>query len=449
MSAHIIDSALYRDQFGTAEMREIFSDHHLVQCWLKVEAALARAEAQVGLIPEDAARKITESAQNGNLDFAEMKRGVNVTGHPLVPFITAFSQACPDGSGEFVHWGATTQDIMDTAAVLQIREAYYILKRQLDALVATLADLARRYRDTPMAGRTHGQHALPITFGFKIAVLIAEFHRHGERLEQLRPRVFVTQLSGAVGTLASLRGSAASVQEGFARELDLQPPLITWHTARDGIAEFLSVVSMIGQTCAKAANEVIHLQKTELAEVEEPNTEENIGSSTMPQKRNPMLSESVVALGRIIRHDAALALECMVQEHERDMSAWQAEWEFIPEACVLASGALDQSLRIFAGLAVRPEQMSANLQLSEGLINAEAIMMALAPHIGRQQAHEIVRNAARASFDTGRTFSQCLIERPEIVAVLNTADVEALLRPDAYLGQSHEAVDRVLDMVEK
>jgi len=448
MNAHALDSGLYRNQFGTEEMRSIFSDVRTVQTWLDVEAALARAEARVGLIPPAAAQAITESARVELIDLEVLKREVDLTSHPLMPLITQFAEACPGGWGEYVHWGATTQDIMDTATVVQIREAMAVIDRQVGELLALLAKLAHRHRATPMAGRTHGQHALPITFGFKLGVLIAELLRHRHRLAGLRPRVLVGQLSGATGTLAALGEHGLAVQREFVEELDLAAPAIAWHSSRDSFAEFVCVAAMIGATCAKAASEVILLQKTEVGELEEPNTEQSIGSSTMPQKRNPMVCEAIVAIGRILRQQPALAIDCMVQQHERDMSAWQAEWQFIPETAILLAGALEQTRRVFAGLAVRPDRMAHNLHLTEGLINAEAVMIALAPSIGRQRAHAVVGRAARQSFEERQPFVACLMTEPEVSAHLGADDIERLLKPDAYLGDSIGAVDRLLVGVE-
>lgn len=446
MNAHVIDSALFRDQFGTAEMRAIFSDQATIQRWLDVEAALARVEARLGVIPERAAAAITEAARLERMDVAEMKHQVDQTSHPLVPLINQLARACPDGLGEYVHWGATTQDIMDTAVVLQLRDALAVLERQIDELVAVLAALAVRHRATPMPGRTHGQHALPITFGFKLAVFIAELVRHRQRLRELRPRLLVVQLSGAVGTLAALGDRGLAVQAALAEELGLGTPPIAWHAARDNLAEFVCLASMIGQTCARAANEVILLQKTEVAELEEPNTEHSVGSSTMPQKRNPMLCEAIVAVGRILAAQPAIAVGALVHQHERDMSAWQAEWSFIPETAILASGALANTRHVFAELTVRPERMLTNLGLTNGLINAEAVMISLAERIGRQRAHSLVRRAARTSFETGRPFADCLRELPEVLEHLDPGQIEALLQPDAYLGEALDAVDRVVEI---
>jgi 3-carboxy-cis,cis-muconate cycloisomerase len=444
LNVHFIDSGLYRDQFGTAEMRSLFTDTRMVQTWLDVEAALARSEGRLGLIPQAAARAITESARVELINLEEMKRQIDVTRHPLMPLITQFAESCPDGSGEYVHWGATTQDIMDTATVLQLREAIGILERQVGELTDVLADLARQYRATAMAGRTHGQHALPITFGFKLAVIIAELERHRERLAELRPRILVGQLSGAVGTLAALGERGSDVQREFMRELGLATPAIAWHSSRDSFAEFVCVAAMIGATCAKAAGEVISLQKTEVAELEEPNSAQSVGSSTMPQKRNPMVCEAIVAIGRILRQQTALAIDCMVQQHERDMSAWQAEWEFIPETSILLGGALEQTRGVFAGLAVRPDRMAHNLHLTEGLINAEAVMIALAASIGRQRAHAVVGRAARESFEVRRPFVECLMDDADVRRHMSRDELERLLTPETYLGDSISAVDDLL-----
>jgi adenylosuccinate lyase len=447
MNAHVIDSVLFRDQFGTPEMRTIFSDVATIQRWLDVEAALARVEARLGIIPDAAARAITEAARVERMDIAELKRGVDETSHPLVPLINQLARACPDGLGEYVHWGATTQDIMDTAVVLQLRDALTILDRQLEDLVTVLVELVERHRSTPMAGRTHGQHALPITLGFKLAVFVAELRRHRERLRDLRPRLLVVQLSGAVGTLAALGEHGRAVQEGLAAELGLGVPAITWHSARDAFAEFTCLAAMIGQTCARAANEVILLQKTEVGELEEPNTEHSVGSSTMPQKRNPMVCEAIVAVGRILAAQPAIAIGALVHQHERDMSAWQAEWAFIPETAILASGALHNTRHVFSDITIRPERMRANLGLTNGLINAEAVMIRLAERVGRQRAHSLVRRAARTSFESGRPFAECLREIPEVLEHLEGDLLDALLRPEAYLGEALAAVDRVLQEV--
>lgn len=361
-----------------------------------------------------------------------------------MPFIEDFAHSCPDGLGEYVHWGATMQDVMDTAVVLQLREALGLIEPALELVIGRLRRLALEHRGTPMAGRTHGQHALPITLGFKLAVVIDELERHRDRLRDLGPRLLVVQFGGAAGTLASLGHDGRAVTEGLARELELGVPAIAWHSSRDGFAELVCVASMVGATCAKLASEVILLQKTEVAEIAEPNTEQSVGSSTMPQKRNPMLSEGIVAAGKLLAQQPSLAVGAMVHQHERDMSAWQAEWKFLPDTAILLAGALELTRQVVAGLSVDPAAMLRNLALTDGLINAEAVMMAIAPAVGRQRAHNVVGAASRRSLDEGRPFLDCLLDQPAVAEVLDRAAVEALLDPTAYLGEAEIAVDRVL-----
>ncbi len=445
--AHIIDSRLFGHLFGTDELRELFSDERVVRRWLEVEAALARAQAHLGLIPDEAAEAITTTAAEFLIDLARLRDGISETGHPLMPFVEAFARACPDDSGNYVHWGATTQDIMDTATVLQLRETLVILRARLAQLTDALVELALEHKGTPIAGRTHGQHALPVTFGFKVAVVLSELVRHRQRLDELQPRVLVIELSGGAGTLASLHPHGRAVQERVAVELGLGLPPIAWHSSRDAFAEFVFVCSMLGATCAKLAGEIVLLQKTEVGELAEPSTELSIGSSTMPQKRNPMLCEAIVALGRLLAQQPALALGSMVHQHERDMSAWQAEWEFLPETAILVVGSVELTTRVVEGLVVDSEAMLMNLARTGGLINAEAVMMALAPSVGRQRAHELVGHAARASAVTGEPFLACLANDEEIALRLDPEAIGHLLEPTSYLGDSEAAVERVVALL--
>ena len=282
MPAYAIDSRLFRDQFSTPEMRAIWDDEVTVQKWLDVEAALALAEADLGLIPEQAAQRIAAAAQVDNLDLEALKREMDVTSHPIVPLVRALSACCEGDTGQYVHWGATTQDIIDTGFVLQMRDAWFLITRRLQALQAQCEALAREHRDTPMAGRTHGQQALPITFGYKCAVWVAELRRHLERMAQCAPRLLVGQFSGAAGTLAALGAHGLRVQEGLVARLELGQPEITWHTARDAFAEAICLLGLAAGTAGKIAHEVYTLQRTELAEVEEPHPAGKVGSSTMP-----------------------------------------------------------------------------------------------------------------------------------------------------------------------
>ena len=380
----------------------------------------------------------------GSLDASRMKQLIDQTVHPIVPLIRVLQDACSGDAGEYIHWGATTQDIMDTAMILQAQEAAAILDNRLAGLSAALGHLASAHRDTIMPGRTHGQQALPVTFGYKAAVWLAEVERHRQRLLQCRPRLLVGQLGGAVGTLASLGEQGFQVQQRMMEILGLGVPLITWHTARDGLAEFASLLGMMAATAGKMAREIINLQRTELAEVEEPFNEGKVGSSTMPHKRNPMICEAVLALSRLVMRSVPLALDAMIQDHERDWSSDHIEWAYLGEMCIMTDGALDLTLRVLTGLRVYPERMLKNLDLLDGLVLSEAVMLALGKDLGRQTAHEMVYECAMRSFEQGLPFRQVLGEHPLVSAHLTPAQIEDLLDPAHYTGLAGQFVDRVL-----
>jgi 3-carboxy-cis,cis-muconate cycloisomerase len=441
--SHMIDSRVFRDLYGSADMRAVFADEAMVARWLEVEAALARAQGRLGLIPQDAADTIARCAGSASLDLDGLRRGIESSGHPLVPAIRALERLAGE-AGKYVHWGATTQDIIDTGLVLQLKDALAIIERELELLIAALAGQARVYKDTPMAGRTHGQHAVPVTLGYKLAVIMAELCRHRERLAEMRPRVLVGQLAGAAGTLASLGEQAAPVRQAMLDDLGLRCPRIAWHTARDGIAETVGVLAMIAATCGKFANEVVNLQRTEIAELAEPVGSAAVGSSTMPQKRNPMAAQGVVALARLVRQMPALALDAMGHEHERDLAAWQMEWSFVPETFIMTSGAIIQTGRIAEGLIVDADRMRRNLALTGGLINAEAVMFRLAGKTGREAAHELVAAAVRRAASGTDSFAEVLAADPEIARHLSRAEIEEALAPEAWLGESVAAVERIV-----
>ena len=431
MPAHILDSLFLKDLYGTAEMRLVFDDMHLLQKWLDVEVALAQAEAELGIIPAGAAQEIALRAVAGSLDVSRIKHLIDQTVHPIVPLIRVLQDACSGDAGEYIHWGATTQDIMDTAMILQAQEAAAILDRRLADLSAALGHLASAHRDTLMPGRTHGQQALPVTFGYKAAVWLVEVERHRQRLQQCRPRLLVGQLGGAVGTLASLGDQGLQVQQRMMEILGLGVPLITWHTSRDALAEFASLLGMMSATAGKIAREIINLQRTELAEVEEPFSEGKVGSSTMPHKRNPMICEAVLALSRLVLRSVPLALDAMIQDHERDWSSDHIEWAYLGEMCIMTDGALDLILRVLTGLRVYPERMLKNLDLSGGLVLSEAVMLALGKRLGRQTAHELVYECSMRAFEQGLPFRQVLAEHPLVSAHLTPDSDRRFARPGA------------------
>ncbi len=444
MPAHVIDSLFFKDLFGSAAMRAVFDDLTLLQKWLDYEAALARAEAAVGLVPTEAAAEITRSAQAEFFDTDAIKRGVDRTVHPLVSVIWQLSERCAGDAGRYVHWGATTQDVMDTALILQIKDAYALFEGALDDLIAAASQLAYDHRTTPMAGRTHGQQALPITFGFKVAVWVAELRRHRQRLADCRPRVLVGEFGGAVGTLASVVDNGMAINANLCAELGLNVPDIAWHTARDGITEFGLIITMICATLGKIAHEIIEMQKVELGEAEEPFEMGKVGSSTMPQKRNPMICEAILTLARLTRHQAGTAVDAMFHEHERDWSSFQMEWAYIPEVCIMTHGALLLTQRVLSGLIVYPENMLRNLHASNGLLLAERVMLALGTYVGRQPAHDIVYEAAMHAFEQHTPFADVLKQHPEVTAHLTSTVIDSLLDPEQYTGLSAAFVDRVL-----
>jgi 3-carboxy-cis,cis-muconate cycloisomerase len=442
MAAHAIDSLFFQHLFATEEMRCIFADESLFQGWLDVEAALARAEARLGIIPHEAAREISQKALARHLDMAQLQRQIQVTGQIIVPLVRVLAAACEGDAGQYVHWGATTQDIMDTGVVLQLRQVHEIITRDLGAIRRILIDLARKHKHTPMPGRTYGQQALPITFGYKVAVWLAEVCRHIERLKECGPRLLVGQFAGATGTLASLGEKGLQVQVELMRELGLGVPDIAWHASRDRFAEFASLLSMICTTQAKIAKEIIALQKTEIAELEEPQRPGNVGSSTMPHKRNPMICEGIAAGAKLVRAAVQPAHEGMLHEHERD--TWWAEWAYLPEACMITGAILERSRYALGNLVVRPEAMRTNLSLTGGLIASEAVMLELAKKTGRQTAHDWVHELAMESISEGVAFRECLLGDPKVTQHLSEAELDALLDPGGYMGLSARFVDRVI-----
>jgi 3-carboxy-cis,cis-muconate cycloisomerase len=443
MSSTVFDSVLFRDMFGTAEMRAVFSDEALIGRYIEVEIALARAEARCGVIPAGAAEKIAELARFDALDLKLMQHETEIVGYPILPLVEQLSKICGE-AGRYVHWGATTQDIMDTAVVLQVRAALAIVERDIQAVRGLLAELAKRYRDTPMAGRTHLQHALPITFGYKCVVWLSMFDRHAERLVELRPRVEIGQFAGAAGTLASLGDKGLEVQQALMAELGLGVPQATWHVARDGLAETLNFLGLVTGSLGKVALDVMMMMTSELGEVYEPFVKGRGASSTMPQKRNPISCELMYAAAKGVRQQAGLMLDAMIQDFERSTGPWQAEWIAIPEAFALSAASLGQAKFMLAGLEVRTERMRENLDMTQGLIVAEAVMMGLAPALGRQVAHDVVYAACRMANDQRISLLDALLAQGEATAQLDIEELKRLTDPANYLGLAPQMVDYAL-----
>jgi 3-carboxy-cis,cis-muconate cycloisomerase len=443
MPSTVFDSAIYRDFFGTPAMRAIWSDEALVARYVEVEVALAQAEARVGVIPADAAKEIAAKADATKMDLAKLKSETDIVGYPIIGIVHQMAKQCGEAGG-YVHWGATTQDIMDTATVLQLRAALDIVDAELTAVEKALVALAAKHRDTVMAGRTHMQHALPVTFGYKAAVWLSSVRRDKARLAALRPRLLVVQFSGAAGTLASLGDKGLEVQSALADELKLAVPDITWHAARDGIAEAGSTLAILSGGLAKIATDVMLMMQTEVAEAFEPFVKGRGGSSTMPQKRNPISCEMILAIAKAVRSDAGLLLDAMAADHERATGPWHLEWIALPRSFLATAAALYQARFMLEGLIVDGDRMRRNLDITGGLIVAEAAMMALAPHTGRGAAHDIVYDCCRAALDSGTSLLAELEKRDDVTKHLDRAALARVVDPAHYLGTAPQMVDRMV-----
>src|SRR6266852_4010223 len=415
-------------------VRALFTEAARFQSWLDVEAALAQAQAELGVIPESASREITRKAQLSYLDLAAVRAGLAKTGHPLVPLVWALDRACEGDAGGYVHWGATTQNITQTGQLLQVRRAHEIFLRQLATILTTLADLAERTKDDLLPGRTHGQHAVPATFGFKVAVWIDELCRHVERLQGCEERVFVAMLGGGAGTLASLGELGLATQDKMAARLGMRPMTMPARTIGDHQAEYVMLLGMLAATGSKIGREIYTLMKQEFGEVEEPVPPGTVGSSTMPQKLNPKLSQDIMAAAAQIRALVPLALEAMQTEHEADRTTSIMMSRALVQACELTGDMLQRMIALFDGLQVFPARMRENLDLSGGLIMAEALMLELGKQIGRQRAHDVVYDAAQASVTERRPFPELLGEDERVRSHLTPHQVTELLDPAQYIG---------------
>ncbi len=444
MPTSLIDSAVFRDIVSTEAMRKIFSDENRIQKYLDFEAALAHAQAQLGIIPQAAADEICRHCHADEIDLAKLKLQTEKIGYPVLPVVQQLVALCRNGLGEWCHWGATTQDITDSATVMQIREALTLIEADLDGIAGALAGLARKYRDTPMAGRSNLQQAVPITFGYKMATLLAAFERHKQRLHELRARVLVGEFGGAAGTLSSLGGRGLEVQAELMKELKLGQPAIAWHTVRDTIAETGCFLGLVTATCGKIAFDIKLMMQTEVEEVYEPFHQGRGSSSTMPQKRNPISSVYITALTSVVRQQVAALLDAVIEDHERATGPWEIEWIVLPEIFCLTSGALAHTLFVLNGLQVDERKMRYNLDLTKGLIVSEAVMMGLGPHLGRQYAHDLVYDICRQVVATGRPLVELLAENSEVRKHLDHPALERLCDPANYLGEAGAMVDRVL-----
>jgi adenylosuccinate lyase len=415
-------------------IRDLFTVEAGWQSWLDVEAALAVAEAKIDVIPKPAADVIVAKARVELLDRDNVIEGLRRTGHPIVPIVWELSRICGDEAGGYVHWGATTQNIIQTGELLQLRKAHGIFLSQIADILSAMADLAERTKDMALPGRTHGQHAVPATFGLKVAVWIDEMSRHVERLRGAEPRLFMTLLGGAAGTMASFGDKGPEIQRRMAKHLGMTPMPVPSRTIGDHQAEYVALLGLMAATCSKIGREIYTLMKEEFKEVEEPVPPGTVGSSTMPQKRNPKLSQDVIAAAARVRAQVPLAIEAMMTEHEADRTTSLMMSGAVQEACEQTGDILERIHMLMEGLQVFPERMRANLDLSDGLIMGEALMLSLGKALGRQTAHDVIYEAAQAAAQGAESFRDLLAKDAAVNRHLSAGQIEALLDPEAYTG---------------
>ncbi len=415
-------------------IRALYKIENRWQAWLDVEAALADAQAELGIIPHEAAAAIKRAARYELLDRARIDEGFARTGHTIVPLVWELSRVVGEPHGGWVHWGATTQNITQTGDLLVLRQAHRIFLRLIAEALNAAADLADKGADMPIAGRTHGQHALPATFGYKVAVWIDELIRHTERFREAAPRIFVAMLGGGAGTYASLGKLGPPVQEGIAKRLGFGSMTVPSRTIGDHLAENICLLGLLAATCGKIGREIYTLMKTEFGEVEEPVPPGTVGSSTMPQKRNPKLCQDIIAAAAEIRSVVPLALEAMMTEHEADRTTSVMFDAADARAGVATGDMLARLVEVLRGLKLDPARMRHNLDLGGGLIMAEAVMLDLGKALGRQHAHDVVYDAAMEAATAHKSFGDLLAADPRVTAHLDKAAIAALLDPTAYTG---------------
>ncbi|MFU2317284.1 adenylosuccinate lyase [Rahnella sp. PCH160] len=448
MASHPIDFLLLGNNFGTAEMREIWSEKNRLTQQINVEVALALAEGELGVIPQQAALSIAELADASQLNIDEIAASGAQMKHSLMPVLAALQKQCGE-AGEYIHYGATTQDIVDTATVLQLARTMKVIVRDSTALANVLKNLAREHQYTLMAGRTHGMQALPTTFGFKVAVWLDEFIRHLDRLQAITPRLLTGNLSGAISTYAPLGEAGPEVERRTLARLNLNTPNIGWQAARDRFSEYASTAVLVSGTLGKIGNELYNLMRTEINEVEEPFSVGKIGSTTMPHKRNPAAIEGLASLTAPLLHSASLIYQSMHVEHERDAMSWRAEWIALPEISIYLSAQLQNAHAILSGLTVNKTRMLENLHMQDGLLLSEKIMFEVGKKIGKQTAHHLVYACAMQAFENRLSFKTVLLAHPVLAASISEEDLDHWLDPANYIGCAPQKVDDVIRFAEQ
>ncbi|KAJ9502258.1 hypothetical protein LTR99_001106 [Exophiala xenobiotica] len=453
------DSLIFGNILSTRESAAVWSDKTRTQCYLAFEGALAKAQARLGVIPQRAADEIIKFCLDiRNIDFDELRQQTELIGYPVlgvVKQLVAHVNAIEPGLGEWAHWGATTQDVTDTATVIQLWDTLSLMEKTLEAIIDSLRVLAERHKSTPMAARSNLQQAVPMSFGFKMARLLATYLRHRERLKDVETRLTVLEFSGAAGTLATLPPTqdhpllGLECQRELAKDLNLKVPEIAWHTERDRIAEFGSLCAMLTSTCAKFALDVKLMMQTEVGEVSEPYVPHRGSSSTMPQKRNPISCAYITAMAATVRQLSTSLFEAMIEDHERSTGPWEIEWIVLPQISTLTHATLKHTADLIAGLEVHEDAMERNLDISRGGIVSEAVMMGLGKTLGRQYAHDAVYDLCRRSQQENRQLLDLLCENEEINKNMSREELAKLCDPRNYLGYSEAMVERILKLADE
>ncbi|MCX8981089.1 adenylosuccinate lyase family protein [Citrobacter portucalensis] len=429
------------------DAKAIWTDAKTLQGWLDVEAALATAQAELGMIPVAAAQIINLKADANLFDMKKISDGIKSTMHPLVPFLRQFEEICGEEAASYIHWGATTQNIIDAGAILQLRESHNLLMSGLNGTLTKLADLAAETKNVPMAGRTHGQQALPITFGFKVAAWHEEVKNHVKRINQASEDAFMINMGGAVGTFASMEGHGREVQNKIASMFNLSAPNVPVRTSCDSLSTYICMLGLMAATFEKIAREMIFLQRTEIAEAEEGFHYGKIGSSTMPQKRNPQQAMNIVGIAQLLRSRMALADMSMVRMNEGDATQENVMDVMLPEVAIFSVSLSKNMEKLISGVKVNSDKMLENLNVTRGMILSESVMLELARYIGRPSAHHAIYNATLACASKQISFEQAIQEELEEMGLADKFDVEHLsnlLSPDKYLGESVQCVEKEL-----
>lgn len=441
-----LDNVLFKEMFSTPEMRRIFDEKNFIQKILDVEYALMSAQGELGIVPKEVVEDMGGKVNLDYLDLEEISKTTATTGHFLVATIKSWANKCGE-SGRYIHWGATTQDIYDTSIVLLVRDAYSLMREDIKCIINHLIDISSEYKNTPMAGRTHIGHAVPITFGYKVAVWLDEMNRHLDRFNEMEERLLTGNITGAAGTFAGLGEHGFEVQDRALKKLGLNVPNICWHAARDRFGEFLNQIALTASSLSKIGQQILILMRPEILEVEEPLAPGFISSSTMPQKRNPALSEWTIGFTKNLRSYANVMNESLETFDERNEATWICEYVIIPESCLYFGLVLSNIKTILEGLIVHPENMYKNIMLSKGLINTENVMMALSVYTGKHEAHHIMSEIATKAWKEDKSLEEVLLENGTIREQLSPEKIKELCDPVNYTGESCKIVERLLNKI--